>query len=416
MTYTRQHLFYLGCFYMAAAIAVATGCDRSVVFPPDLGWEEPPVSPYINQPRVASTINGNDELSFVSTDSLDNPRLLGLATVGFSPIELEGPHHLATSPDGEYIYFNLSNFVTNGGSGPHGAHGTGTVPGYLVKFEVRNNRQIAEALVDRNPGDVILSTDGSTAFVSHYDLALLQQQLTTGAPAVDGYSSLYVIDTSSMTVLSQTVVCPTGHGMGLSPDGKTLYLVCTQSDQLAVLDVSDYTQPKILQKLNVGPAPGPVGEPAYAPYALSVYTDGTVWISDNGDGTVRVYDPKTMQMDPQRVIVVGGVAMFGDWTPDDKWFVVPHQGDDKVTAIEVATLNTVTLPLPKAACLNVHALHVLPPGPAVGIALVCEGDHIMIPGTVVFIDMPPDFVGWAVHGYVPVGLFPDGVKPLPALM
>jgi hypothetical protein len=39
----------------------------------------------------------------------------------------------------------------------------------------------------------------------------------------------------------------------------------------------------------------------------------------------------------------------------------------------------------------------------------------MIPGTVVFIDLPPDLMGWSVHGSVQVGLFPDGVKLLPAL-
>ncbi len=412
MTHALRFLFCLSCLPIFSA---GMGCQRELDIPGDLMWPAPATPSYIAQPRLASTVNGEDKLSFVSMNSLDNPVLYDRASVGNNPIELEGPHHLAASPDGFYIYFNLSNYVVNGGSGPHGAHGTGTVPGYLVKFDVRTNQQVAQTLVDRNPGDVILSTDGKLAYVSHYDLARLQMQLSSGAPATDGYSSVYIIDTASMTVQGQVSVCPTGHGMGLSPDGTKLYLTCTQSDQLAVLDVSNPSQPQILAKMPVGPAPGPTGNPAYAPYALTVYpVDGTVWISDNNSGDVRAYDPMTMQMDPNRVVVVGGIAMFSDFTADEKYLLVPHQGDDRVTAIELATLHTTVLPLPAQACLNAHALHVLP-GPLVGAVIVCEGDHVMRPGTLAFIDLPPNFVGWAAHGYVEIGLFPDGVVPLPAL-
>lgn len=391
----------------------SAGCDRPVSLPAGLAWDDPPPATYIAQPRLGVTNNGSDTLAMVSVDSLDSPRLLGTVHVGNNPIELEGPHHLARSADGQFIYFNLSNYVVNGGSGPHGAHGTGTVPGYLVKLDVRTGRPLAQVLVDRSPGDVIVSPDGRLVFVSHYDLARLQQQLTKGAPEATGYSSVFIIDAQTLQVLAQPSVCPTAHGMGLSPDATRLYVTCSQSDELAILDIRSPAQPQV-SKLKVGPAPGPTGNPAYAPYALAVHPDGTVWVSDNQSGDVRAYDPVKGQMDLARVVKVGGIAMFSDFTPDGKYLLVPHQGDERVTAIELATLLTTTLPLPQARCLNAHALHVLP-GPPAGAVVVCEGDHVTKPGTILFLDLPPALSGWSVHGSLDLGLFPDGVISLPPL-
>ena len=213
------------------------GCEREVSYPPGLSWGDPALPTYTSQQRLAVSCNGDDTLGFVSEDAPDRPQLLGAAAVGSSPVEIEGPHHLTSSSDGKFIFFNLSNYVINGGSGPHGAHGTGTVPGYLVKLDARTGRPLARVLVDRSPGDVIRSADDRLIFVSHYDLARLGDALTRGLPREQGYSSVAIIDAASMELLSMTPVCPTAHGMGLSPDGKLLYVTCSLSDELAVLNV-----------------------------------------------------------------------------------------------------------------------------------------------------------------------------------
>src|SRR5262249_54789455 len=148
--------------------------------------------------------------------------------------ELEGPHHIAASPDGKYIYYNLSNYVPGTGTGPHGNHGTGTVPGSLVKLDALTNEKVGEALVDRSPGDVILSQDGKYAFVSHYDLLRLTSALTSGQGLPDStFSDVAVVDTDTMTRIAMIPVCPTAHGEGLSADGNTLYVTCAGSDELA---------------------------------------------------------------------------------------------------------------------------------------------------------------------------------------
>jgi YVTN family beta-propeller protein len=214
-----------------------------------------------------------------------------------------------------------------------------------------------------------------------------------------------------MRRLSMIRVCPTTHGMGLSPDEKTLYVTCSQSDELAVLDVSDPAAPTVIKRIPVGPAPGPTTDPAYVPYALSVHPqDGTVWVSNNRTGDVRVYDPASGQMDPAKVVFLGGVAMFGSFTPDGRAILVPYQGADRLAAIEVATLIKTDVPMPAGSCLNAHAFRLAPSGTD-GV-LVCEGNKLDKPGTVVGVTLQP----LVATGFVSVGMFSDGaawIAPAP---
>jgi DNA-binding beta-propeller fold protein YncE len=389
--------------------ALACGCTQPVSFPQSGGdWPAASVPEFVHHARFAITDNLSDELSYVDPVQ---PLLYGNVPVGDVPVELEGPHHLAASPDGKYIYYNLSNYVPGTGSGPHGSHGTGMVPGSLVKLDAATNEELAEVLIDRSPGDIILSKDGKYGFVSHYDLLRLQAALLAGTGLPDSaYSDVAVVALETMTRVAMIPVCPTAHGEGLSADGNTLYVTCANSDQVAVLDVSDRAHPTVTARVNVGPTPGTLDQPSYSPYALAVSpTDGTVWISDNRSADVRVFNPGTMQMDGSKTVNVNGVAMFSSFTPDGRTIYVPHQGDDQMTAIDTQTLATRTLPLPPTACLNAHAFVLGPDG--VNGVVVCEGDHVMRPGSIVFVNV----AAFAVTGFVNVGMFSDGAAWLPAL-
>jgi DNA-binding beta-propeller fold protein YncE len=401
-----------GSLLLLLSALAALGCGTNVTFPPGGGMlPDPTVPPYTHQARFAITDNRSDTLSFVTADQT-MPQLLGTAVVGDNPVELEGPHHLAASPDGKYIYYNLSNYVPGTGSGPHGSHGTGNVPGSLVKLDARTMENVGEAIVDKSPGDVILSTDGKLAYVTHYDLLKYTAAISTpGGTEEMAYSTLAIVDTVSMARKSLIPLCVTAHGEGLSADGKTLYATCAQTDQVAVVDVSDPAHPKVTARVPVGPAAAKFGAPpAYSPYALTVSpTDGTAWVCNNSSGDVRVFDPATMQMDPSKTVFVGGVAMFGIFTKDGKTFFVPHQGDDAITAIDTATLATTARPVPHEACLNAHMLQWNPD--QTGMVLVCEGDHVLQAGTAVWLTPNP----LVVTGYVTIGLFPDGAAWLPPL-
>jgi DNA-binding beta-propeller fold protein YncE len=387
---------------------MAVGCNQSTSFPANSDWPGAAEPSFVHQARFAITDNLSDELSYVDPVQ---PTLLGNVPVGDVPVELEGPHHLAASPDGKYIYYNLSNYVPGTGSGPHGSHGTGMVPGSLVKLDAATNEKVAEVLVDRSPGDIILSKDGKYGFVSHYDLLRLQAALVAGTGLPDSaYSDVAIVDLTTMTRVSMIPVCPTAHGEGLSADDNTLYVTCANSDQVAVLDVSDRAHPTVKARVNVGPTPGTLDQPSYSPYALTVSpSDGTVWISDNKSADVRVFDPATMQMDGSKTVGVNGIAMFASFTPDGKKLYVPHQGDDQMHEIDTQTLAMRVLALPPSACLNAHAFVLGPDG--INGVTVCEGDHVMRPGSIVFVNVQ----AFAVTGFVNVGMFSDGAAWLPAL-
>jgi DNA-binding beta-propeller fold protein YncE len=373
-------------------------------------WPTPTPPSFVHQARFAVTQNLSDKIDYISPTM---PLELGATPVGDIPVELEGPHHLAASADGKYIYFNLSNYVPGTGSGPHGSHGTGTALGSLVKLDAVTQEKVAEVLVDRSPGDVILTADGKTAFVSHYDLLRLQQQLAQNLPVSAAYSDVAVVDTATMQRLAMIPVCVTAHGEGLSADEKTLYVSCAQSDELALLDVSVRDKPAVLKVLPVGPTPVTIPgstNPSYGPYALAVSpSDGTVWISDNNSADVRVFDPAMMRMDGSKVVNVDGVAMFGDFSRDGAFFYVPHQGDNKISRIDTRTLARVDLPLPMDACLNPHAFRQTPDF-SVGV-IVCEGDHVKVPGSAAYVTM----ASFSFVGAVNLDMFPDGATWLPAL-
>jgi DNA-binding beta-propeller fold protein YncE len=394
----------------ALLFALVCGCGPSLVFPQQGSqWPDAPTLALVHQPRFVITDNLSDKLSYVTVNATP-PALLGDVTVGDNPVELEGPHHLTASPDGRYIYFNLSNYVPGTGSGPHGSHGTGTAFGSVVKLDALTQENLGETVVDRSPGDIIRSSDGKTLFVSHYDLLRVQQTLATGGAPDTADSDVAVIDSNTMQRLAMIPVCPTAHGMGLSNDGATLFVTCWASDQLAVVDVHDRAHPKVTTTVSIGPTAGPLGMPSYGPYALAVSpADGSVWISDNNSADVRVFDPSTMAMDGARTVSVGGVAMFASFSQDGSTLYVPHQGDDQLTAVTIATLQARTLPMPPTACLNVHAF-VLGPDGVHGLA-ICEGDHVKRPGSVVYVDT----AAFAVSGAVTVDMFPDGAVYLPAM-
>lgn len=386
-------------------LLVFFGCSGTAQLDPNQGnWPAPSIADFVHQPRYAVTNNRSDSLSFVNIGPAA-PQLLGTFSVGDIPVELEGPHHLQVSPDGKYIYYNLSNYVPGSGTGPHGSHGLGTIPGSLVKLDARTGVAVGEVLVDRSPGDVVLSHDGSLAYVSHYDLLRVQSYLQSGGAPETAYSAVAIVDTKTMQRLSLTPVCPTVHGEGLSADGKTLFVTCALSDQLAVLDVSDPEHPQVTRKLAVGPDPGSLALPAYSPYALAVSPkDGTVWISNNQSGDVRVFDPVMQQMDIQRTVITTGITMFGEFSHDGETFYVAHQGNgDQLSMIRTADLHQTKLSFTASDCVNMHVVKLAPDEQSA--TVICEGDHAQVPGTAVTVTLNP----LAIVGHVGLGLFPDGI-------
>lgn len=375
---------------------------------------DPPVPGPLNG-YVMVTNNGDDTLSAVDPQT---KKVRWRIPVGFIPVELEGPHHIVADPSGNFVYFNLSEAVAGSGSGPHGSHGTGTIPGFTVKLSTRDASQVAFAQVDPNPGDLTLSADGKTLYVTHYDLVKLGQAAQSGNMRLAD-TRLAIINAETMTVRSNVTLCPVAHGVQVSADGRRLYSTCgTDEIAIARLDEANTPVDRVL-------LPGQVEQVNcnQCPYALSIAPDGTVWVSNlgrgggiSGGGSVQVYDPRTGAFDATRTISFGGRPLFAAFgssplgAPAYRVFI-PEQGlGDFVRGYEVngsATPNPVgAISFELADCFNAHMLAVR--ANAVG-HLICEGDH-RGPGTFAFLDLQ----AMRMMSSEAVGVFSDGMALVPA--
>jgi hypothetical protein len=397
---------------LAALTALGVlGCGEEIPTYGANSWsrDPPPLEPMNG--KIVTTNFGDDTLSVLDPRS---PSPAGRLAVGFNPVELEGPHHVSVDPDGRFIFVNLSFAVAGSGSGPHGVHGLGDQPGYVIKLDAASGVEKGRVRVDPNPGDNTLSADGKTLFVTHYDEIKWRRQQAD--------SNLALIDVDQMVVTRRRALCPAAHGVRLSQDGSTLYATCGP-DEIAVVDVRDPELP--VRRVKV---PGGIGGAACqrCPYALAVAPDGTVWVSSLGPnsgsagrGSVDVYDPglEGGSFDPVRRLPMQGRPVFATFIAraDGYDVLIPEQvgPGDSIQVYSAgqrgeAPQRRYELPFERSQCLNAHMLRVEPDGKLA--QLVCEGDH-RGPGSFVWLDLEAK----SVMGVEPIGVFPDGLAFVPPL-
>lgn len=384
------------------------GVDPPLRFELDEHWPERSTYPGVGAGRVIITNNYEDTVSIFDLAELGDPGQTELARVpvGFIPIELEGPHHATIAPSGEHYYVGISNFVENSGSGPHGAHGSGAEDGYALEYRASDNRLTRSVRVDPNPGDLTITPDGSTLFVTHFDQLRVVQGMRENNPEKMN-ARLAILDAASMTRRAMVPLCPMPHGVVTSADGRTVYAAC-YTDELAVVDVA--TSPPSVVRVDVALDGGAgVTDAIYRPYALAVRpVNGEVWISGTEGRKLFVYDPGTGAMDHARALSLPGQPFFGTFSSDGGTFYLTYQSPDGVAIIDTARMAIVEeVRLPPTICRAPHQL-VLAPGEQ-QMLLVCEGDRVG-PGTFVVLDVAPGDLTY--HHHAEVGVYPDYVGVL----
>src|SRR6185295_12755451 len=200
-------------------------------------------------------------------------------------------------------------------------------------------------------------------------------------------------------------VCPGAHGIGVAADSSKAYVSCDQSDEYAIVTL---TEPFDVVRIPVGPgAQQPPAVAIFEPYALAVSpADGTIWTSNIKSQDVRVFDPITNTIIGTPISMSGGAPFFATFTADGATLIVPVQGTNALVFIDTASrtvTDTVLLPTnpdPTKECRAPHATMILPGGAKALVA--CEGDHTQV-GTVAVVDMAAK----AVEKVIPVGVFPD---------
>lgn len=314
-----------------------------------------------------------DYLVYVVCESADKVVLLrfgphGLQKVhethiGLMPVDINGPHGIAISPDKQYVYVSL---------------GHGRPDGSVWKLKAGTEDVVKYAPLGLFPATADISKDGEFLYVAnanfHGDMVP---------------SSVSVVATEAMIEVKRITTCTMPHGSRLSPDGTKHYSACMMDDMLAEIDTQKFDvsrsfmltagkemgmdgAPHAQMKMNdltcvpTWAQPSNNGSEIYVAcnksneiavidaaswklsrrfpagngvYNLAMTKDGRLLATNKRGQSVSIFDPKTgrelARLPTKRKVVHGAVV-----TPDNRYAFISVEGvgDDPGT-VEVIDLN-----------------------------------------------------------------------------
>jgi YVTN family beta-propeller protein len=174
-------------------------------------------------------------------------------------------------------------------------------------------------------------------------------------------SSVSVVATQDWSVV-QTISTPvTPHSIVLSPDGKTIYVACYQSHEVAILDVA--SQALI----------GTIAFPAQAlPYGLAISANGRyIYASDNFGG--RLYVANTVTRQVTTSIAIGKLPALIASAPTGRVIYVADGGSRAVSAVDITNPASPSVTATISVDGFPHGLSVTPDGRYVIVAGTSSG-------------------------------------------
>ena len=137
----------------------------------------------------------------------------GTTKVGMNPMDPDGPHGIALSPDGK------TYFVTT-------AHG---VPfGYLWKIDAKTNEVLGNVELGNFPATLQVTPDGAFAYVVNFNL---HGEMVP--------SSVSVVSTDPFIEVARIQTCTMPHGSRLNTAGTKQYSACMMDDMLIEIDTRE---------------------------------------------------------------------------------------------------------------------------------------------------------------------------------
>ncbi|TPQ23004.1 beta-N-acetylhexosaminidase [Streptomyces sporangiiformans] len=235
-----------------------------------------------------------------------------LATVTFTARE-DAPAGVRSvvatgSVDGTAVLDRAIPVQVSDGTGTHRAL-TANFSGASVSSIDLDSGKSTNISVGSNPGEVILSADGRTAYAAN-----------------QGSNSVSVIDVARGTVTATVAVGRVPAGLALAPDGDTLWVANYSDNTVQPVDTAD---------LKAG-TPVAVGS---GPENMAITPDGgTLYVADIHDNTVTPVDLATRQAGA--AIPVGPRPFNVVAAPDGRTVYVSNSGGSTVTPIDTATHDT----------------------------------------------------------------------------
>ena len=193
----------------------------------------------------------DDTVSLVRFDQKEAASIKTIP-VGSIPTEIEGPHGLTVSPDGEYWYVSLAH---------------GQPYGSVVKYRTTTDERIGSVALDLFPATMQISVATGLLYVVNFNLHGPMEP-----------SSVSVVDPSRMIEVGRVTTGAMPHGSRLSPEGTRHYSVSMMGGMLYEVDALSL---EVSRSLQVGQKPTWV---EHHPHTDHVY------VADNGGDEIVEVD------------------------------------------------------------------------------------------------------------------------------
>ena len=129
---------------------------------------------------------------------------------GDMPIDIDGPHGIAVSPDKQFYYVSIAH---------------GRPYGSVWKYSTKDDSVMGKATLGHFPATLDVSPDGNFLFVVNFNLH---------GDMVP--SSVSVVSTQTMTEIARIPTCTMPHGSRLNSQGTRQYSACMMDDMLVEID------------------------------------------------------------------------------------------------------------------------------------------------------------------------------------
>ncbi|MFZ3330596.1 MAG: beta-propeller fold lactonase family protein [Candidatus Acidiferrales bacterium] len=224
----------------------------------------------ISQPRPRSAAPATptqDYLVYVVCESADKVVLLRFGPhgvqevhethIGIMPVDINGPHGIAISPDKQFVYVSI---------------GHGRPDGSVWKMKTGTEEVVKYAPLGLFPATADISKDGEFLYVAnanfHGDMVP---------------SSVSVVATDPMIEVKRITTCTMPHGSRLSPDGTKQYSACMMDDMVTEIDTQKFDVARTFM-LTSGKEMGMDGPP-HMQMNMKELTCVPTWAQPSNDGS-----------------------------------------------------------------------------------------------------------------------------------
>lgn len=251
----------------------------------------------------------------------DGARVDRQIDTGDMPVDIDGPHGIAVSPDRQFYYVTL-------------AHGRPF--GSVWKYSTKDDSLIAKTTLGLFPATLDISPDGAFIFVVNFNLH---------GDMVP--SSVSVVSTQTMTEVARLKTCTMPHGSRLNSQGTKQYSACMMDDMLVEIDTRSLkvTQQFALTKTgstnssakHTGghgmEAPKP-GDKSCSPTWAEPTVDGSsVYVACNSSSEIVEVNTRDWQI--VRRIAAGAGVYNLDITRDGLRLIATNKRDQSVSIYEL---------------------------------------------------------------------------------